>query len=292
MHIGYFRRIWQHGVMAKRLLWHYTNFGIMQSDSLRFGDAAFLNDSTERSYALGIARNVVRAKVGTATRDRKLLSLIGEYLTPEVWFTRMYICSLSETPESISQWQRYGADGRGYCIGLDPELLSARYASSGVDLRRMIYRPQQQRSLIAARLKEVIQSVHSGELRRDVPLPAKANIDDMAPHATLRLTQRLLEIKNPQFQDEREWRLIYETSEHGPLDYAWEEPEFTVRDPYVKAFIVPPLASTPPRLPVAKVVCGPKLDDRLATESTRTFLRAAGYSMVEVVPSKLRRAWR
>jgi len=268
---------------------------MVSEDSLRFSDAAFLNDRTERNYALAVARDVLRAATKRRGSSVQLLSLMIEYLTPEVWFTRMYVCSLSETPASISQWQRYGADGYGYCVGFDANALSRRYLAAGVELRRMIYATNAQRELVASRLRQVLAMFASGEIHRDLRLRRDGDIDDVAPHLTIRLAETLLELKNPQFAEELEWRLISEALEHDQVEFAWQNPQFAPRGMYIKPFVVPPLTVVGrhmSRLPIVAIVCGPRLDGDLAEASVMRFLRTHGLGSVKVEISALRHSWR
>src|SRR2546423_4685399 len=106
-------------------LWHYTDanglFGITTSRQLRFGDARFLNDRTERTHGERVLEQVFAEEAERDDDDatRKFQELIRVMRSPD----RLYIASFSATKESISQWQRYGADGAGYCIGFDSKRL-------------------------------------------------------------------------------------------------------------------------------------------------------------------------
>src|SRR6266849_3777382 len=104
---------------APTTLYHYTDaaglFGLVTSGSLRFGDARFLNDSTEFVHGIDVAREVV-AEALLETDGARILERTQHYLSPELVFRQLWVFSLSETAESISQWQRYGADGYCYCV--------------------------------------------------------------------------------------------------------------------------------------------------------------------------------
>src|SRR5205085_12081442 len=97
-------------------LWHYTDvhglMGIIESSRLRFGDAHFLNDRTERTYGLTVLKRVL----DQSALSHAAIEQIVRSLDPNINPLRLYLCAFSETTESISQWQRYGADGSGYCI--------------------------------------------------------------------------------------------------------------------------------------------------------------------------------
>src|SRR5437762_12104373 len=108
---------------SRKVLYHYTDtvgfHGIVWNNRLRLGDARFLNDRTERQYgmALLIAEIAEELKAG----QDHFLAVTAHYLRKNEH--RVHLCSLSEVSESISQWQRYGADGYGYCLGFSAALL-------------------------------------------------------------------------------------------------------------------------------------------------------------------------
>src|SRR5437762_1595309 len=118
-------------MVAPAVLYHYTDsaglFGLVTSGNLRLGDARFLNDSTEFVHGINIAREVVTEAL-KETDGEKILERTRHYLSPEFVFRQLYVFSLSETAESISQWQRYGADGYGYCIGFNRKRLQEMYS--------------------------------------------------------------------------------------------------------------------------------------------------------------------
>ena len=99
--------------------WHYTDanglLGILGTSQFRFGDVQFLNDATERTYGIRLLK---RALTQYAKGAAFLETMIGS-MTINTWPYRVYACSFSGAGESISQWQRYGADGFGYCVGFD-----------------------------------------------------------------------------------------------------------------------------------------------------------------------------
>jgi hypothetical protein len=285
--------------MNSKLLWHYTDanglHGILRDDYLRLSDVAFLNDRTERTHALAVARATLRT-VAKTSRQKTLISGIRDYLTPDVWYTRLYICSLSETPATISQWQRYGADGYGYCLGLDASLLARRYEDARVVLKRILYQRKEQAALVSDRLKSCLTAFRTGEFYQDLGIRGDVPFDEATAHLAVRLAHTLVELKNPRFKDEREWRLICETERGDGFD--WESPSFVVRGSYVKPYVVPPLrlevgvGPTTSRLPIVTIICGPRLDRELAASSVRRLLNENCRADTRVLHSPLSSSWR
>jgi hypothetical protein len=277
------------------VLWHYTDvhgaLGIVQSGVLRFADARFMNDRTERSYGPDVALQALLdyAEVFEGMyvgRDYipPLLSYLVEHIKARSFRSRLYLCSLSETPNSISQWQRYGAEGQGYCLGFSTAMLKKL---KGIRLIKMSYAPTRQKSMVAYRVQQLLK-LYGAERQRW----SSAMLNQAATTIFDGLEPTLLRIKNPQFADEREWRLIFR-DEHPPN--AARRVSFVARGAYPKPFISVELkrqGSNENKLPLVKIMCGPKLDHELATLSARHVLDDYGYRDVLIEVSPLRESWR
>jgi len=283
------------------ILWHYTDvhgaLGIIQQGQLRLGDARFLNDITERRYGNDLVAKTLEEERGVATEmypNRsdidKLLRKTASFMEPAANVSSLYLCSFSETPESISQWQRYAADGHGYCLGFDATLLKR---VTPLRLLKMSYQPSRQRALIQLEIHRVIQSYLAGGLDEIVPLTRRRRLDYLSLHFRRLLEPVALRLKNPRFEDEHEWRLIRQYAE-----VAADKPDvmFAARGSYPKPFVSVPLhiarRGRRTGLPLLKVICGPRLQNDLARMSMRHLLDTKGHSEVSVETSPLQQAWR
>lgn len=77
---------------------------------------------------------------------------------------RLYVCSLSAVRDSISQWQRYGADGKGYCVGLSGDVYRD-FAYNDVMLRPIIYDFEEQRRLLEQTLDATASALEDAARR-------------------------------------------------------------------------------------------------------------------------------
>jgi len=292
------------------VLWHYTDanglFGIVTSAQLRFGDVRFLNDRTERVYGDKLKDEVFEEMAltdlsGVTAKFRNFVRVLRQ---PE----RLYICSFSATTESISQWQRYGSDGNGYCIGFLRRGLDELFDSESVWFKAMLYDEAAQkdamRTAIATGLK-LYQELQERESSPNRPYYEYLSTD-------IEIDSVLLQVKNRVFHDEEEWRYLFR-SDPDDNDFVHDTPRdvdkqddsfaedmtsndireaFAVRGSYVKPFITLPRTTRATRLlPIVGVICGPKLDGDLAVTSARRFLVSRGYG-VQVEHSKLAEIWR
>jgi hypothetical protein len=275
------------------ILWHYTDAaglrGIVTSSQLRFGDSRLLNDRTEHSYGENVLVEVLREERPSDQHDVIATGLAS--IDSSSHPIRRYVCSFSETEESISQWQRYGADGSGYCISFDARTLDGLLGGD-VWRKKMCYTIGQQKRMLREKLKRAsdaqlaMATADSGFLRFEVLIRSAqlgGGLDDA-----------LLQIKNPFFADEREWRYVFQIDTSADDSVPDPREEFALRGAYLKPFIpLPPLmSSTTVKLPITSIVCGPRLNTEVAIPATKRFLRSSGYGTVSVKPSALSEVWR
>jgi hypothetical protein len=71
-----------------------------------------------------------------------------------------------------------------------------------------------------------------------------------------RLEQHSLELKHESFRDEVEWRLIRTVTSHYKREPV---PSFSARGHYIKPYIEIAVGAGATALPIAKVICGPRL---------------------------------
>lgn len=279
------------------VLWHYTDangfFGIVKSRQLRFGDAGFLNDRTERVYGKNLLDAVFAEEISGGDPD----GLLGE-LRKHVQVTRspdrLFVCSFSATKESISQWQRYGAAGSGYCVGFDTKLLDAVFDNDMINREPMMYSVVEQKNYLRAKIRNGLETY-----RRKVAAASPAdknrgiNVYD-AIFTAGDVDDATLRLKNPFFEDEQEWQYVERIEEDDLQDDDSEE-EFAVRGVYVKPYICfprKPKRRSLSRLPIIGVVCGPRLDIDIAKPTADRFLCSQGYSGIKAEPSALASIWR
>jgi Protein of unknown function (DUF2971) len=278
---------------STEVLWHYTDAsglqGIVTTGQLRFGDARFLNDRTERVYGERLLERaleeVLSAESDTLTNKfRELLQVLREPY-------RLYVCSFSATTESISQWQRYGADGTGYCLGFDLRELDRLFDNESVSRYAMVYEEAEQLKILREAVRDSFEQYSRLEAKAG---KRKATYIDYL-FVGVDIDAALLRMKNPFFHDEKESRYLFRTDEER-RSVSLSEPreQYAARGPYIKPFVQLPHrnAGTGVRLPIVRVVCGPRLEPDLAIPSLRRFLAAVDYEAVQVDQSVLAEIWR
>lgn len=275
-------------------LWHYTDaaglHGIVRSNSLRLGDARFLNDRTEREYGIGVVMRVIAEEMQNDGDYHHLLAITAHYLKQRDTYT-IHVCSFSELPNSISQWQRYGADGYGYCLGFASTALK-RLQSRDLKLKRIIYNHKRQREAVRQQIRTLCEAFRIAHDTREESMPAEILLGTSAALSALVLEGLALELKDSSFADEREWRLIQRTPTKSGEIACLPDIQFAARGMYVKPFVDVALPSgAKRRAPLLSLICGPRLDGSLAIASASYFLRACGRDF-DASWSDLHKVWR
>jgi DUF2971 family protein len=242
-------------------LFHYTNGsgfdGILKDRAIWASDYRFLNDSTEIEYGEDLVLGVLRELVPTSQGSARVLFDDFVQFYDKYRITNqghIFIASLSEEPDALSQWRAYTPFGDGYSVGLDLSTFVLRDKAAGDKvgggLLKCDYSPEDTKS----RARQ--------EMLRIVELFERA-CDELAGTAE-RWTQLLLTYlrvaaeyaayialpsKNRAFEAEKEWRLVAlanATDEDVKLEFRHSSQGLV---PYVRV----PL-SLDARLPLVKVV--------------------------------------
>jgi len=209
--------------------------------------------------------------------------------------TNLHVCSFSGHPDAIGQWQRYGGNGSGYCIGFDANLITTDILSrAGVTLQRMIYRVDEQEMMTRLRIEQLYAHFGAYISRTDLGLSTEELKERAGARISVELEETALQLKHPLFADENEWRLIKKVGT-GPMAEKQPTILFAPRGEYVKPFIEIELyvgKADVGKLPVSHVICGPKLDGDLAITCARQFLENCGYPDVRTAWSETHKIWR
>ncbi len=267
-----------------RMLYHYTSgsglIGILKSQSIWATSIRFLNDSTEYSFALNLAHNVIRERIAKASNkfDRALNTVLEERLASDV-HAEIYVSSFTENGDQLSQWREYCPPTGGYAIGFRSKSLVPP-AESGPDcfLARCVYDLGSQEHLIRNLVQAVAQFAEES-------LHAKLTHDRVFREA-FKLLGRLFPLvapalKHPSFAEEREWRLI-----RLPISFE-HEPHFRAG----RSMLIPYQEHSFPdkshSVPIEELVVGPTPHPDLASDAAQALLSSCGLSSASVRSSAI-----
>ena len=290
---------------APSILYHYTShhglIGIVSSKSLWLTNAAYLNDSSESDYGLGVVRQVLEEHECSATEHtRQFFNELGSQRSIVDQYS-VYVASFSEGGDMLSQWTDYTPKGNGYSIGFHYQALAD--LTNGWPLSPNLfpcsYAPKEQRAKTELELSKSIRewsgtqrqsgkptSLHGGveENSLDVNLPAQFHSISQCLATTF---------KHPSFAHEHEWRLCstISTPSSVPIGRKFRSGISTIL-PYVELSFDRELEDPDASYqPIAKVIVGPCPDPIRATRAVRMLLQSNGLR-AEVYASEIPyRSW-
>lgn len=192
-------------------LHHYTSvhaaFQIIESGRVWASSAYYLNDSSE---VLGAVKEV--SLEAERTRDRsvgkqkemldQLLSWLETLRSPQ----GLYIFSLSERRNDLSQWRSYTPFGKGVCLSFSQSDVERISKVNGLRTIRCVYKNKEKQSLAQSIVSKTIESWKS----------SAEEFEQRGPTWLYPLFERLksnfltvlASLKNVSFEKETEWRLL------------------------------------------------------------------------------------
>lgn len=197
--------------MTLHKLYHYTTqkgiIGILGSKQLWATSILFMNDAKELLYALNITKRIIDNLITTSKSEVKQLLIKFEKLLddlPENSLKSVFIFSLSEESDLLSQWRGYCTEGNGYSIGFDiSDEVPSNFTVQGLFLYRCEYDPIKQEEMINKFFSELIKNYleyKKWDLQVELSTIYIINLYKFVSLAA--------QIKHPSFHEEKEWRLI------------------------------------------------------------------------------------
>lgn len=264
-------------------LYHYTSaaglLGIVESKSLWASGIHSLNDTSEYLYAGSIVREFA-ARSLTAEPDHPWRDSFLELLeASDVILAQamVFVASLSEVGDKLSQWRGYCPIGGGFSIGFAPDLIHQLAARQEYDLVKCEYDLKEQTAICEELISEGCRRAREYQLKEDPNPKLRREPAGLWRGLYKPLMKFAPAIKNPSFVEEQEWRLI-----RGPFD----GPDRTVRFrpgkyapiPYREFALVNPLlnSSESSRLEIEELIVGPNPDPEHAITAVEFLFAARG----------------
>lgn len=195
-------------------LYQYTSsaglIGIASSKSLWATHIHFLNDTKELEHAVDYARNCIENRcrggsLATITDPREIDLLKQMSSMAGAVESAVYVASLTENRDQLSQWRGYCPPEGGFAIGFPAQHLSRIGQSQGFYLSPCIYDHHTQYHVLLEIVDHHIDlfraALNSGEDE------AKAR-DRVAIDFARQISRFGVILKHRSFQEEAEWRLV------------------------------------------------------------------------------------
>jgi hypothetical protein len=265
-------------------LFHYTDLGgllgIVTRHDLWLTHARYSNDAEEITDGYQIVREVLtneRQKAADTKRKEYLEELERQLDIPAT--EGPYVCCFCDKENLLGQWRTYGANGAGVSIEFAPDGFSQWLGADGAQngllrIWNVIYRIDTKKSIVQDAINFPLIS-RPGD-------PKELN----ARRAAEALQFFLPTFKNSDFEEEREWRLIFTPNANCTV-----KPRFrAVRQMLIPYFSLQDLITTPGTqaqpLPIKSVRLGPGPLKALNVASTRFFLKENNYDGITVTQSE------
>jgi hypothetical protein len=198
-------------VEPPELLFHYTTlggaYGILSSDSLWMTKIRYLNDTSELEIGINTFRELLDGMLNDARPydEAELLKTVQDGLESYIG-SNICVASFCEHGDLLSQWRWYGEGGRGVSIGVLSRVLRGM-AHSRIHLWKCVYDATAHRTLLLALVDRLLQT-YRGEKAGNGGALLPEHRHYMLERFFVSFLQIAPIIKNPNFAEEREWRLV------------------------------------------------------------------------------------
>lgn len=200
------------------VLFHYTTHealhSIVMNQTIRATHAYYLNDSNE----IRLAANEMMTLVDVASdmcekyKFKSFLFELGRWLVSLKNNTHyIFVFSLSEHRNLLSQWRAYTKHGSGVSIGFSlADLRRLSFSeTNALDLVKCVYDKSRRDELLQALMESVLQDFAASF--PDMPedhIATQAELNEFLNARTAQFLKTFCSIKDPAFREEGEWRLV------------------------------------------------------------------------------------
>lgn len=268
-------------------LFHYTSpevlIKVVEHQELWATHVRFFNDFKELGHAIDYVRDGIDRRLTNeyykgaySPVEQEGLRLMARYAGVMAGSTfNVFIASLTEEGDQLSQWRAYCPASGGCAIGFPSSRLMAAAVAQGFYLTPCIYEHATQFQIVNDIVEHHIASyrnrVSAGQDPDDVR-------EQMARAFALDVSRYGPILKHPSFKEEKEWRLVSPQFETGNPTIAYRPGKGSVV-PYYKFSLLskeyPNLTSTPGDTENSLgVIVGPTSDVEAAYAAVESFLRS------------------
>ncbi|MFN3816594.1 DUF2971 domain-containing protein [Brevundimonas sp.] len=255
------------------VLYHYTDaaglIGILTSGRLRATDFRYLNDISEVVHTARLLMGMIAEKIkdgATPTVNLLYSSLLskGSFLSEA---EQTFIFSMTEEPDSLSQWRGYAREGKGFSIGLNAQVLAEQNLDDEgqFTLRKVVYDEQKQRRSLALAL-DAFEKQYVSDVRRKRDKEALSEViyEALSEMVIVRGSTN----KHKAFAVESEWRLVSFAEEPHDVDVRARGGELV---PYIE------FGAGRSKLPVDRIGIGPGFGASKQLQAVEVLCQKFGY---------------
>jgi len=258
------------------VLYHYTSMDVLEkitnSRQIWTTNINYLNDTSEYIHARAFIERVLAKRISD---DKALRDVVETRIRnlPIVRDRELYLMSLSEVGDSLSQWRGYCSRGRGVAIGFLPKSLkdAANKVALAAALVKCAYTSKEKERSI--RLIDEYLGMVKASIER---VEFKGTEADADPFLEIMFYQHGMEFKDASFKEEKEWRLVldYDLAKVKPMRHF--RMGLSTLVPYLKVDV----GEDYHRTYIKEVVIGPNPQPESAQKSVKMLLREHGLDTV------------
>jgi len=281
-------------------LFHYTTIrglrGIVQTKQIWATDARFLNDWSEIDYVATVADRLIDIRRHTAPERindlRELQNILTTWRRTHSRPGGIYVCSLSENGNQLSQWRGYCPNGGGVSIEFDSVELHTSMFPRGIITVKISYEKSYQEQVVDGLLDYLlygnVPDAYAGASRAESANEEFAQLLSFLAPA----------LKHPGFAEEAEWRLIYSTqfsklfrimSDSVPGLIPSPPPilktEYREAPRMLVPYVALPLTDENLPLSFASVILGPSMEANLLEETVKGYLASTEVQVGSITSS-------
>jgi hypothetical protein len=253
-------------ILRKKALGHYTDItslmNIIENDEIWFSRREYINDVEEIDYVSSVLEEVF-SEMNTSDPLRKTIS---DYLQA----SKQYVFSLSTEIDVVNQWMAYSLND-GYCICFDRKSLLNYYNNRkyfSVKGGKVIYNKEEAKEIFRILVQYFEEIINNSTTFLTNIINQQNVIDIFFFYFSL--------IKKENYKYENEYRIVIIDNNQA---------EFRKRNgivlPYIKT------SNKPQKLPINKIIIGPKTKDNKAKTGLEEFLAQKGYQNTDVEFSQI-----
>ena len=202
---------------AQTVLYHYTNpfglEGIAKSGELWASPTSTLNDDSETEIFLNALRSAIDDKRSKLIKDGIFSELESQRCRRLELFLRatvgeVFVLSMTENRDQLSQWRAYAKNGVGYSLGIPTVALMEAAKEQGFAMVRCCY----ERSICNALARNLIENIF--HLVPESELPDKTHSTPVLSAMSDLIKKISPCFKHEGFEEEKEWR-IFRIADYG-----------------------------------------------------------------------------
>lgn len=302
-----------------KTVYHYTTpegvYSILEKKKLWFTDCQYLNDMSEFVYIREPfieAYNKICVERGDSTDNAESFAdymcmtspyknydwdavLKGRAMRREMPpGYRYYVFCTSYSPDSTNMWNYYVKNGmyRGYNLGIDIDVIKNWFSHHGGNNIKLVhgsvnYNKKQQIEMLYKKAKELIEiyDQRKAQINGNTHLEDNA-ISDFQDDLSEFINEKKLFFKHPAFKSEQEYRFIlkiHSDSHTDNVEMKYRVGASGIITPYVEWNF----DNLKPML-LKQITLSPMIEEELAKESFKRFLRNDVFQNISIVPSSIK----